>query len=451
MDAETTLRQAMADAVGLDARAPVRITGRGTLESAYPVSELAAASVSTVALATAALVAATGGSGDAAVDRELADAWFGFAVTPVGWAAPSPWDPVAGDYAATEGWIRLHTNAPHHRAAALRVLGVTAEREAVAGAVARWRGDELEEAIVAEGGCAAVLRDPEEWAAHAQGVAVAREALVDTVATGRGSAAVTWRPQKLRPLHGLRVLDLTRVLAGPVATRVLAGLGADVLRVDPPGWDEPGVVPEMTIGKRSARLDAREPSGRATLVSLLASADVIVHGYRRDALQALGLGDAERAAIRPGLVDVSLDAYGWSGPWTARRGFDSLVQMSTGIAAAGLRSGTSDRPTPLPVQALDHATGYLMAAAVLAGLTRKLATGAGERSRLSLARTAAELERVRPLGSVRVFPPARRNHPTPIETAWGPATVLPSPFSVGHTRLRWERGSSPLGSDAAAW
>jgi hypothetical protein len=451
MDAETAMRRAMADAVGLDPQAPVRMAGRGTLESAYPVSELAAASVGTVALATAALVRATGGSGEPEVDRGLADAWFGSAVAPIGWSIPSPWDSIAGDYAAREGWIRLHTNAPHHRAAALRVLGVAAERDAVAGAVARWRGDELEEAVVAEGGCAAVLRDPDDWAAHPQGVAVAAEPLVGSVVTGPGPAAVSWRPRDGRPLAGLRVLDLTRVLAGPVATRVLAGLGAEVLRVDPPGWDEPGVVPEMTLGKRAARIDARDPAGHAALVALLAGADVLVHGYRRDAMQSLGLGEAEREAIRPGLVDVSLDAYGWSGPWAARRGFDSLVQMSTGIAAAGLRCGTSDRPTPLPVQALDHATGYLMAAATLAGLARKLATGEGTRSRLSLARTAAELERARALDSAPPGSPARRNDATPIETAWGPAALLPAPFSVGRARLHWERGPRPLGGDAPVW
>jgi crotonobetainyl-CoA:carnitine CoA-transferase CaiB-like acyl-CoA transferase len=450
----------MADAVGLDAQTPVLITGRPALESLYPVSALATASVSTVAIATAALVTATGSDTDAepVVDRALCDAWFGFALRPAGWSIPSPWDPIAGDYPAGGGWIRLHTNAPRHRAAALRVLGVTADPEAVAAAVARWDAGELEDAVVAADGCAAMLRDPEDWAAHPQGMAVAREPLADTAMTGSGPAG-GWRPEPGRPLAGLRVLDLTRVLAGPVATRVLAGLGADVLRVDPPDWDEPGVVPEMTVGKRSTRLDARSPSGHATLMELLGGADVLVHGYRRGALAGLGFGEAERAAIRPGLIDVSLDAYGWTGPWASRRGFDSLVQMSTGIAGAGMRAGISDRPTPLPVQALDHATGYLMAAAVLTALTRFAETGRGVRSRFSLARTAAELERVR----LSPAPPAREAagpaspalasaaEPTSIDTAWGAATLLPVPFRVGRTRLHWERGPGPLGGDPPEW
>ncbi len=389
----------LAASLALDAP-DVRLTGYGGLDSAYPVSELATASIATAAVAVAELCAALGEARPGiAVDRGLCDAWFGSALTPIGWSVPSPWDAIAGDYAALPAadgaaWIRLHTNAPRHRAAALRVLGVEAEREHVAAAVARWSAQELEDAVVAEGGCAAMLRTPGEWAAHPQGIAVAGEPLVAIERTDAhdAGAASTWAAALAQPLAGLRVLDLTRVLAGPVATRLLAGLGADVLRIDPPDWDEPGVVPDMTIGKRLARLDARDPTDGARLRTLLAGADVLVHGYRSDALDRLGLPDAVRRELRPGLVDVSLDAYGHTGPWSIRRGFDSLVQMSTGIAGAGLRSGLADRPTPLPVQALDHATGYLMAAAVLAGLAGRLRDGRGTRARLSLARTAAELE-----------------------------------------------------------
>lgn len=465
-DAETALRRSFAEAVGLDADAPLRVTGEGRLTSAYPVSELATASIATAALATAALTDALGfAPAEPTVDRGLADGWFGLALTPVGWQLPSPWDPIAGDYAALDGWIRLHTNAPHHRAAALRVLAVEGEREHVAAAVATWTAAELEDAVVAEGGCAAMLRSPAAWAEHPQGLAVASAPLVAVRPggpAGPDADATRWNPSPERPLAGLRVLDLTRVLAGPVATRFLAGLGADVLRVDPPGWDEPGVVPEMTIGKRTARVDALDPAGRETLLGLLAGADVLVHGYRSDALEHLGLGETVRAEVRPGLVDVALDAYGWSGPWSTRRGFDSLVQMSTGIAGWGLEHGTDDRPTPLPVQALDHATGYLMAAAVLAGLARRVRDGTGSASRLSLARTAVELERARALRS-RPLPP-RSDAPapaepvtasvplaSPLDTRWGAATLLPSPVRIGRASLAWSRGPSPLGSDAATW
>ncbi|MEZ5190234.1 MAG: CoA transferase [Schumannella sp.] len=471
MDAEAALQREAAVALGLGSDDVPRVVGAGALESGYPVAELATASVASAARATAGVMRAAGlEPGEPVVDRGLAGAWFGFAVRPDGWELPSPWDPIAGDYRAADGWIRLHTNAPHHRAAALRVLGVEGERDGVARAVARWHAQELEDAVVAEDGCAAVLRDPADWAAHPQGAAVAAEPLVAREPLGSGDPGAAWRPSTGRPLAGLRVLDLTRVLAGPVATRLLAGLGADVLRIDPPGWDEPAVVPDMMLGKRSARLDARDPAGRARLADLLVTSDVVVHGYRPGALERLGLGDDERAALRPGLVDVSLDAYGWSGPWSGRRGFDSLVQMSTGIAGWGMRAGTHDVPTPLPVQALDHATGYLMAAAALSGLAALLRDGTGSRWRLSLARTASALEGVRdrerdPSGLGSSSPgssspgssnPGGEPARTPIDTAWGPATLLEAPFALevdgrAVASLRWERASHPLGGDAPAW
>jgi crotonobetainyl-CoA:carnitine CoA-transferase CaiB-like acyl-CoA transferase len=314
----------------------------------------------------------------------------------------------------------------------------------------RWDSEQLEAAVVSEAGCAAVLRTPEEWTAHPQGAAVAQEPLVTVTRTDAFSARSSWQPSRERPLAGLRVLDLTRVLAGPVATRLLAGLGANVLRIDPPDWDEPAVVPDVMLGKRGTRLDARTASGREQLVALLEGADVLVHGYRADALERLGLGDEVRRSVRPGLVDVSLDAYGHTGPWATRRGFDSLVQMSSGIAAWGLRDGSAERPTPLPVQALDHATGYLVAAAVLAALARRVRDGLGMRARLSLARTAVELERARGLEAQPVVPPPE--HPrTPLDTFWGPAKLLAPPLAIEGVRVGWARGPHPLGSDEAVW
>ena len=427
------------------------ITGPATLPAAYPVSDLAAASIATAADALAALLAELGFvRGPVEVRRPVADAWFGQAVTGVGWSPPPPWDPIAGDYRTADGWIRLHTNASPHRAAALRVLGVEGSREAVAAAVAGWPARALEEAVVAAGGAAAELRTPQEWAEHPQGRTVAGLPLVEVTPAPAGADSPAWRPRADRPLAGLRVLDLTRVLAGPAATRLLAGLGADVLRIDPPSWEEPALEPEMTLGKRTARLDARTGEGRKLLAGLLADADVLVHGYRGGALDGLGLGAAERDALRPGLVDVSLTAYGQAGPWAGRRGFDSLVQMSSGIAAAGLLDGSADRPTPLPVQALDHATGYLMAAAALAGLARRARTGSGSRAVLSLARTAVELERVRELPRRPVEAPLVASG-TPVGTAWGPARVLVPPITIPGVPIGWDRGSSPLGSHPPAW
>ena len=449
--AEHHASQAVWTALGGDADRIGRVSfqGEGDLPSVFAVTGFAAGTIMAAALA---LAEYAGTGAGVMVDRRLASFWFGTSFQPVGWAAPSAWDPVAGDYRASDGWIRLHTNAPHHREAALAVLGVAAERDAVAGAVREWRAEALETAVVTRNGCAAAMRSAEDWAGHSQGQALAAEPLVWSEPGVKATRALP-HPDPRRPLAGLRVLDLTRVLAGPVATRFLAGFGADVLRIDPPGWDEPGVVPDVTLGKNCARLDARTEDGRAALRRLLADADVLVHGYRPGALDRLGLSAAERQRIRPGLVDVSLDAYGWTGPWAGRRGFDSLVQMSSGIAHEGMIRAGRDRPTPLPVQALDHGTGYIMAAAVLRGLEERRRSGRGQTVRASLARTAvllASCGQGNPTGllgkpGVNDFAAATET------TVWGPVRRLHPPVMLGGTPMQWDRPASPLGSATAAW
>ena len=297
------------------------------------------------------------------------------------------------------------------------------------------------------------MRTEAAWAAHPQGAAVAAEPLVAMKRFGGGERIAGWRPNPERPLAGIRVLDLTRVLAGPVATRFLAGYGASVLRIDPPDWDEPGVIPEVTLGKRCARLDLQRPDDRAIFEGLLSTADVFVHGYRPGALEALGYEEDTRRALAPQIVDVSLDAYGWTGPWNARRGFDSLVQMSSGIAAQGMVWKEADRPTPLPVQALDQATGYLMAATAVRGLIGRLRTGESLRGRVSLARTAAELVRLGRLDAAGSWAGvAEADLSTDVETTdWGPARRARPPAEIDNAPMRWETGAIRLGAAAAAW
>ena len=430
----------------------VQFVGNGNLPSVFAVSDLAGASVGAACLAMAELLSARHGSRpQATVDRRLASFWFGASIRPQGWKMPAPWDAIAGDYRAADGWIRLHTSAPHHRAAALAVLGVAADRDEVARAVRTWQTDALETLVVHNGGCAAAMRDVAAWAEHPQGRAVLAEPLL-IHQPGTAAPPPRWAIPQDRPLHGVRVLDLTRVLAGPVATRFLAGFGAEVLRIDPPGWDEPSIEPDLTLGKRCARLDLRQQPDREVWERLLSQADVLVHGYRPGALAGLGLDADRRHALCPGLVDVSLDAYGWSGPWQDRRGFDSLVQMSAGIADAGMQRLGRDRPTPLPVQALDHATGYLMAAAVVRGLTQRLATGSGGSARASLARTAGLLISLPPGEPVPFAPETPDDHVDTIEaTAWGAARRVKAPGSLEGAAMCWDLPAAALGSAPAAW
>lgn len=428
-------------------------TEAGALPSTFAVTELASASIGAAGQAVAHLIhQQTGRLPSVSVDRRLASFWFSSSIRPVGWETPPLWDPVAGDYACADGWIRLHTNAPHHRAAAERVLGKVNDRTEMAANVATWNAAELEQAIVDVNGCAAQMRAWQAWQTHPQGLAVNAEKLVQRQ-TFDTPTDKPWLGSVARPLAGIKVLDLTRVLAGPVASRFLAGLGADVLRIDSPDWNEPGVVPEMTLGKRCARLDLKSPEGRHVFEALLKDADILFHGYRADALEQLGYTAAELQILAPGLIDVSLNAYGWSGPWRNRRGFDSLVQMSSGIADAGMAWKQSDKPVPLPVQALDHATGYLMAASAIQALSERFKSGRGGSARLSLARTAKLLVEA---GQVPQQPALRAEEPSDQglvveQTAWGQAHRLLAPVTLSGTPLQWDLPAGELGSHRAQW
>ncbi|MEX6663110.1 CoA transferase [Pseudomonas sp. W2-17] len=437
--------------------------GEGALASAFPVTDFATAAIAAAHLAVGELIdQAHGTLPPITVDRRLASFWFATSLQPQGWSLPAQWDAVAGDYRAADGWIRLHTNAPHHRQAALAVLKTAPERDAVSQAVLGWKASELESAVVDHHGCAAAMLSASAWREHPQGRAVAAEPLLHraqaTAAPAPAHQSHPARPEWIvpceRPLRGIRVLDLTRILAGPVATRFLAGFGAEVLRIDPPGWDEPGTVPEVVLGKRCARLDLRDPADRAVLEGLISGADVMIHGYRADALARLGLSAERRRALNPGLVDVSLNAYGWTGPWRERRGFDSLVQMSCGIADAGRVAAGSDRPVPLPVQALDHATGYLMAAAAVRGLTERRITGRGVQVQASLARTALSLMSLTPTEAqpAALQPRNPSDYSDDIEhTAWGPALRLKPAGQIDGTPTHWDLPASALGSGDARW
>jgi crotonobetainyl-CoA:carnitine CoA-transferase CaiB-like acyl-CoA transferase len=347
-----------------------------------------------------------------------------------------------------DGWARTHANYPHHEAALRRALGIGTDPAELEAAAAAMGAAELEAAIVAEGGCAAALRTEAEWRAHPTGAALVDTPLVAWAApatrpTGAASRPAVATASRLaattatRPAAGLRVLDLTRVIAGPVAGRTLAALGADVLRIDPPGLRE---LPEAHLdtgpGKRTALLDLADPERRD---ALLAGADVLLTGYRPGALDRFGL--AER---HPQLVHVSLSAWGFDGPWAGRRGFDSLVQVASGIAAAcAAPDGT---PGVLPAQALDHGTGHLMAAAALCGLAARERGEPVGAARLSLARTAAEL-----LARPRRDAPARRPDPDRFRVSFGDVSLIAPPGALDGVPLAWAHGPHELGTDPPAW
>lgn len=446
-----------------DACSAVQLTGpRRGLASVYEVSMLASASIAAASLAVSELQAARTGRALRAVsvDRAHADAAFIAErhLRALGWQLPEVWDPIAGDYATRDGYIRLHTNYHYHRDAALKVLGLATEsatRELVTAAVSRWDGEALETEVVAAGGCAAKLRSPSEWRSHAQGQSLLAAPLFELSTEGAARAAL--RDSEAvsgKPLAGVRVLDLTRVIAGPIGTRFLAAYGADVLRVDPPGFDEVGaLLADITAGKRRCALDLRRAADKARFLALVREADLIVHGYRGDALQRLGLGNDVLRAHNPDAVIVCHDAYGWTGPWAGRRGFDSLVQMSCGIAWRGREVSGAARPTPLPAQALDHATGYLIAAAAARSLTRRVQTGQTSVVRLSLARTARLLMELADLGAI-CGEPTQLGAAAFLEeadTSLGRVSRVRCPGQIEGIRAEWTIPAGPLGIDAACF
>jgi crotonobetainyl-CoA:carnitine CoA-transferase CaiB-like acyl-CoA transferase len=431
----------------------VTFTGAGSVPSRYPVTAFASASIAAAGVAVSELLGSAG-LPDAVptVDRTRSVAWFGRVNRPIGGWQQAEGNTLTGEYPTADGrWLRMQMNYPQHSVPVLRALDCAPDRAAVAARIAQLAGQEAEDTLADAGGAVAMARSVDEWAEHPQAAAVAGAPLVDRI-VDTGEREHTWRPLADRPLAGIRVLDMTRVLAGPMATRFLASYGAEVLRIDPPGYDEPRGSVLVTLGKRCARVDAKTPAGRATLLGLLADCDVFVHGYRDGVLERLGLGAEARRLARPGLIEATLTAYGWSGPWRDRRGFDTLVEMAIGMAVENQRWARSDAPQLLPVQALDHGTGHLLAAAAIRGLTHRLATGEGSRWRCSLVGTASHLMASAPDGDTR--PANLEDAPwekLPVATPRGPAHRLAPPIDIPGAPQYWDRPGEPFGSASPVW
>ncbi|MGQ4404173.1 CoA transferase [Streptomyces hayashii] len=455
------------------------------LPARLPVRDLARSCVGACALAGAELGARRAGlPRPPAVrvdDDAVATAFVSERRLLVDGRAPVLFAPLSRFWRTADGWVRTHANYPHHRERLLHALGLPANADPAAaeGMLAERAALDVEDAVYAAGGLAVALRTPEEWAAHAQAAAIAARPLVERgrldAARARTFAPLDGAP--LLPAAGLRVLDLTRVLAGPVATRTLALLGADVLRVDAPRLPElPDQHADTGFGKRSTLLNLA--ADRRAFEELLAAADVVVTGYRPGALDRFGLSPEALAERRPGLVVAQVSAWGAYGPWSARRGFDSLVQVATGIAVT---EGSAERPGALPAQALDHGTGYLLAAAVLRALTEQSHEGGSRYVRLALARTAAwlgggaRMGEVEGKGTAKEEPAAQgtrgrgetsgagprepggggRVGPRPplgeVESPIGRLRYALPPVSFDGGPHDWARPPGPWGADPARW
>jgi crotonobetainyl-CoA:carnitine CoA-transferase CaiB-like acyl-CoA transferase len=423
------------------------------------VGELGAAAIAASALAAARLLARrTGVRQRVTVDVDAAAAamrsWTYLVDTAADPRPPAGDGPQLFFVTGDDRWIFLHRRAAHHAARQERVLGSGPSDREVAEAVRRWKGAELEEAIVAADACAALVRSHAEWAGHAQAAAVAELPLLTVTKIGDSDPEPAGRGD--RPLGGVRVLDVTHVLAGPTCARTLAEHGADVLRIGPgSSGDRNPMQRDTGHGKRSAVLDLKSADGAASLRALAGGADVFSQGYRPGALAGLGFSPDEVAALRPGIVYVSMSAFGTRGPWRDRRGYDSVVQSVSGFCDEVAVDG---QPRFLPVSALDYVTGYLAAFGAQAALARRAAEGGSYHVQLSLAqtgrylaglpRTAAE-ERA---GCAAELPTGRLAELlTETDTPFGRLRHLAPTAVMSRTPPRWDRPTVPMNHDSPVW
>src|SRR3954469_3139529 len=367
---------------------------------------------------------------------------------------------IMGTYPAKDGrFSYLHCNFPNHRAAALSVLGVPEDRAAVREAVSKWDALELEEAIIAANGAGGMVRTMDEWAQHPQAAAIASLPLLEIVKIGDSPPEPL--PDGDRPLSGIRVLDLTRVLAGPTCARTLAEHGADVMKITAAHLPNIGYQEYDTgHGKLSAQLDLRQPQQLDTLLGLIREADVFSQGYRPGTLGHRGLSPAALAELRPGIVYVSLSAFGHVGPWASRRGFDTVVQTVSGITSrqGELFPGKEPGPQFYPVSAIDYLTGYLMAFGAMVALARRARECGSWLVRISLAQTGrwlvgfgqvpeSELQDV-----PKEFTPAELDcWSMTSETPVGKLRHLGPVVNLSETPPRWDRPTAPLGYHEPAW
>ena len=367
---------------------------------------------------------------------------------------------VMGVYPTKDGrWSYLHCNFPNHRAAALSVLGVAEDRDAVIKAVAKWNAQDLEDAIIEAKGAGGMVRTMEEWAKHPQAAAITNLPLMEIVKLADSPPEAL--PEGSRPLSGVRVLDLTRVLAGPTCARTLAEHGADVMKITGAHLPNIGYQEYDTgHGKLNAQLDLRETKDMETLRGLVSQTDVFSQGYRPGTLGGRGLSPEELAELRPGIVYISMCAFSHMGPWASRRGFDTVVQTVSGITnrQGDLFPGANPGPQFYPVSAIDYLTGYLMAFGGMVALNRRVHEGGSWLVRISLAQVGrwlvsqgeipeADLKNI----PAEFNPEEIASWSTVSDTPMGKLGHLGPVLSLSETPPRWARTSVPLGHHDPVW
>ena len=446
----------IADHAGWKLEGDVEVTGADpALATPWPVGEVAAVALAAAGRAGARLARRAGGDpGSVRTDvGDAAAATIGFAVVRVdgeSMARTNAENPWVGRYRCADGrWIHLHGGFPPlvERLASLLDLPAEADEAKIAAAVSTWESGPLEDAVAERRGCSAIIRGEDEWRRHPQGALVHTWSIVEQRDAGV-PAPTRWMPSPTRPLEGLRVLDLTRVLAGPTCGRTLAAFGADVLHVRGP--DVP-VVPAFVVdtghGKRQAFADFTDPESLAALRRVALDADVVVQGYRPGVVARYGLDEDSLRADEFGGVYGSVSAFGHGGPWADRAGWEQLAQSTSGLCLDPLGD---EKPAMLPCAFTDYATGFVMAAGIIDALAASLDDGLAKRVDGSLCQTAAWLLRVGRLDDVGApigFVPEMLRS----ETGFGVVDHLGPCVAVDGLDVGWTRPTTPLGQGTLSW
>ncbi len=458
MDASDALK-----AIWLGAGLPPEALGWARLTGADPVlpSSFAVGAAAQSTIAAAALAACELGHARGQPRQEVAVDMVHAALDCTAWfeidgRTPDLWDAFSGLYRTADGAVRIHANFAHHRDGALRLLGLdpaTAKRADAEAALLHWKALDFEDAAAARKLVVTALRSFDQWDATPQGRALHSQPLftIERIGDAPPRSLPPLAPDA-RPLDGLRVLDLTRILAGPVGGRALAAHGADVMLVNSPNLPNISAIADTSRGKLSAEVDLHTDAGQATLRQLLGEAHAFIQGYRPGGLSALGFEPEALARLRPGIVCVSLTAYGTQGPWAGRRGFDSLVQTAMGFNRAEGEAAGEGEPRPLPMQILDEATGYLIAMGTAAALWRQQREGGSWHVQVSLAQTGQWL---RGLGRIAdgfgIAIPDKTPFVETSESGFGRLAGFRHSARLSRTPAGWARPSMRPGSAPAVW
>lgn len=373
--------------------------------------------------------------------------------------------PVGGFHRTADGYVRIHDGFSNHRDAALAILDCDADSNAerIKQQLLKWKATELEEAAIKNKAVIIALRSYKQWDPTQQA-----QALPDFPISITKIADGSWnQPARLgagadKCLRGIRVVEMSRVIAAPVAGRTLAAHGADVLWITSPNLpDLPECDRDVARGKRTIQLDLARPEDRATLAKLLKEADVFIQSYRPGSLAAKNLSPEELAKMSDGgIVCANLSAWGSEGPWRHNRGFDSIVQTCSGInVSEAEHSGAGEPSRVLPCQALDHASGFFLATGIMAALYKRSQEGGSYQVDVSLAGTGKYLRSLGQYDGSTGFdcPDFRQQSDVPEEyletrkSGFGELKAVKHTAQIDGVEVGWDVMPKPLGSDTAVW